>query len=160
VRVDTTHRKEDRSLTTNDFIVSANYLVKSFSELSSVESLVLCGSLAKGDLVPGWSDIDFIVFCHDAAITLDFMEKASEILLDPTCKRIGIGIDFCETADFRKRMKIGGRPYMMTFEVAQYGQRKWGPDPWVGMEYGDRQRGLVEMERPLLSEPPWVCRRL
>ena len=150
MRVDTSHRNEDPTLSENDFWSATEYLVREFSALPGVLSLVLCGSLAKGDAIPGWSDIDFIVFADKGVIDLKFLQTASDILSVPVCRRIGIGIDFCDLNEFRQTLKIGGRPYMMTFEVGVYGHRKWGIDPWKGIGYGEREKSLVEFERRLL----------
>jgi hypothetical protein len=93
------------------------------SNTPGLQSLLLCGSLAKGDAQEGWSDIDLVAVedAQDRAPSLAFLQAVNHTLARASAVApIGIGIDCASAVGIVTTGRIGGRPLAMTYEVAQY----------------------------------------
>jgi predicted nucleotidyltransferase len=151
MRIDASHRDASRVLTVADYDASLRRLHQSLSGLPAVTSLVLCGSMAKDDLVPGWSDIDLIAFLGRTGTSLGTLDDVAAAVSDALQQsRVPLGLDLVPLAEFLRSHQLGGRPFMMTHEVAHYGRSLHGPWPFVDCSYEARARARVETERPLL----------
>lgn len=106
-------------------------LVGSAADPQLVSSVVLCGSTAKNDIVPGWSDLDIIIVSVSEWPNRDLLVHVRDVLSRATAQApIGVGIDVAGRALLRSRGRIGGRPLAMTYEVAQYGEILFGETPF------------------------------
>jgi predicted nucleotidyltransferase len=129
----------------------ADRLVKRLAEISCIESIVLCGSLAKGDVVPGWSDIDLLVFLSDRGAAVSQLDEVADSVLDASSTfDLPLGLDIVPMSDFVRTHQLGGRPLMMTYEVAHYGVRLFGTWPFDQVEFGNNESTRIEADRPLL----------
>jgi predicted nucleotidyltransferase len=148
VQVDISHRADLVIYDEKAYQALAERCVFELSRIPNVVSIVVCGSLAKGDLVPGWSDIDIIVFVDlDPSIVtiLERIKRAIELAKGTIA--VGIGLDIVYESQFLDTHKLCGRPYMMTYEVAGYGQLRHGRDLFHGISYDGFARLAVDHER-------------
>jgi predicted nucleotidyltransferase len=151
LRVDTSHRGYFTPQDEAGYNATAARCVREFSVVNGVVSVVLCGSLAKGDLIPGWSDVDIIVFVDQLRWTSGCLSSISDALRRAVGDtKVGIGLDVVEYEPFRRTEKLCGRPYMMTYEVAGYGIVQYGLNAFDGMRFDGRAQQCVDAERPLL----------
>lgn len=148
MQIDTSHRSELVIYGESEYYELTDRCVSELSLLPQISSIVVCGSLAKGDLVPGWSDIDIIVFvsCPTNEVgVLDYIkfsiDRARQGLL------IGIGLDIVYEDQFLESKKLCGRPYMMTYEVAGYGQIRYGKNPFSNIRYDAMGMNRVANEK-------------
>jgi|GEM_PF-6512782 len=65
MNIDVSHREKLERYKKEDYYELAESCINKIRNLSNVESIILCGSLAKGDIIPGWSDVDIIVILKD-----------------------------------------------------------------------------------------------
>jgi predicted nucleotidyltransferase len=151
MNIDVSHRANLFLHLISDYYEYADKCIEVIQENENVCSIVLCGSLAKSDVVPGWSDIDLIVLLNErtggVSDLSDIRVRLSEISKDYV---IGVGIDLVYKEEFRKTTKLAGRPYMMTFEVASYGITKYGENFLEAISYSPDYSELVEIERKFL----------
>ncbi len=151
VQIDISHRACLQYHEVSDYRTLADDCIELLSKIGSISSVIVCGSLAKHDIVPGWSDIDLIVFVSGSCEETHVLDQIWEAIHHAKGeKRIGIGIDIVYEDEFLRSHKFCGRPYMMTYEVAFYGERAHGGDPLRSIIYDDEARQRVEFERPLL----------
>ena len=131
--VDWTHRAITREYPPSVYRSLASDCARALEATGLVDALVVCGSVAKMDVVQGWSDLDLVAFCNqtDRLRRLDAVAHAlSEASRDI---RIGIGVDVVFLDQFRRTYRLGGRPIAMTHEVAEYGLLEFGESPWLGI---------------------------
>jgi hypothetical protein len=147
MRVDASHRQSEDESTAIDYWSAVDQLVADLSSIEAVVSIVLCGSLAKLDLVPGWSDIDLLLFLGPSGAQLHSLNQVSERVRSVS---LPLGLDIVSYKEFSRTKQLGGRPYMMTYEVAHYGRLLYGPWPFDAVGYDEAARLRVEHERPLL----------
>jgi predicted nucleotidyltransferase len=62
VRVDPPKRCLTKLYSVEEYKGLAERCVQEVSRLGLVKSIVLCGSIVKGTVIPGWSDLDLIIF--------------------------------------------------------------------------------------------------
>jgi hypothetical protein len=109
--------------------------------------VVVCGSVVKETIIPGWSDLD-LIFLIEGFEKLDSLYQVRDALLRAKCDtEIGIGVDTVFHDEFRKTRKLGGRPLAMTFEVAGYGQTWYGKNPFAGLEFDSEAQQRVANEK-------------
>ena len=130
MRVSAWHRSENGWHTPAEYEELATAIVKRLSLISSIDSIITCGSLEKGDVIQGWSDLDLIVLTTSSPSPGEVQEighaiASSKALLH--CS-IGVGLDIGSMGDLNRFYRIAGRPLMMTFEVARYGRLRHGLD--------------------------------
>lgn len=128
MRISTDHRALTKVYDAATYRELATLVGKAFAK-SSVTSVVLCGSTAKDDLVPGWSDLDIVVVSGCEHTTVAEMNVARDAIEAAWAfAEIGVGIDLSGIRGLRQEGRIGGRPLAMTYEVAQYGKILFGTD--------------------------------
>jgi predicted nucleotidyltransferase len=151
MQVDTSHRNQLRIYSKKNYENIARKCVLNLSTISEVSSIVICGSLAKDDIIPGWSDIDIIVFLSgERSETQVLSHIQAAINSTKGARRVGIGLDIVYEAEFVHSHKLCGRPYMMTYEVAVYGELAFGKDLFKDVVYDDEAIKKVNTERYLL----------
>lgn len=151
MNIDVSHRSKLYLHKKKDYYHYAEECIDKLSSLKNISSIILCGSLAKNDVVPGWSDIDLIVFLKDNVNGIRDIQLIKESLNTVAPKyEIGIGLDIVYEKEFELTKKICGRPYAMTFEVAQYGITKLGKNYLEDIVYTRSDEELVGFERKLL----------
>jgi predicted nucleotidyltransferase len=153
VRVGTTHRRAATNADAAAYEAVATSLVEALGATPCVCAVIVCGSLAKGDLVPGWSDLDLIVATDAERSNTDILRLlAYAVGLTNNIAQVPIGLDIVYLSEFRMTRRIGGRPLMMTFEVAHYGETRYGINFLRDQPYTASAREAVEAERePLIA---------
>ena len=138
------HRDQTRWYPATAYVELANQIADALSATRVVSSVVACGSLVKGDIIPGWSDLDLIVFLEPDTDPLVALESARiSILRARGDIEIGIGFDVVGHDDFlQSKGRIGGRPLAMSYEVARYGRALMGVNPFhsVDLEIPDAEQ--------------------
>ena len=125
--------------------------VHEVSNVAEVTSVVICGSLAKDDIVPGWSDIDIIVIVDADPRQVDVLYRIAKAIQTAVGGvQIGIGLDLVYQEQFITTHKFCGRPYMMTYEVAAYGNVAYGANLMQSIAYDTTAQTRVNHERGLL----------
>jgi predicted nucleotidyltransferase len=148
MQIDVSHRSNLVIYDKAAYIELADGCVSALSDIRGVSSIVVCGSLAKGDLVPGWSDLDIIVFVSDDESDLRLLEEIKQAIESAQDNiHIGIGLDIVYEDQFIRSHKLCGRPYMMTYEVAIYGQLRYGDNPLRNVLYDIDAEAKVNSER-------------
>src|SRR4051794_16664840 len=151
MRVDVSHRSAHSSQPPDHYLRAAQRLSASLASLQPVESIILCGSVAKNDVSPGWSDIDLILFCRSDLYDLGLLNAVKTRLSDFYADEdIGIGIDIIGRREFDETMKLCGRPYAMTYEVAAYGVILHGENPLQDVRRSARIDQCMKFERSYL----------
>lgn len=151
MRINTDHRESIDFYPLETYKNLSNECAKNLRCIPEVHSLVLCGSLAKDDLIPGWSDVDLIVFINADPSRIQVLQRVRSAMLEAKGDlNIGIGLDVVYTDLFLKSRKFCGRPYMMTYEVVQYGEVLYGDDLLSDIQYDGLARRRIELERPTL----------
>ena len=151
MNIDVSHRGKLERYKKEDYYELAESCVNKIRNLSNVESIILCGSLAKGDIIPGWSDVDIIVILKDrVGGTKDLINTKEALSAVSSNYNIGIGLDIVYKEEFVRTRKFNGRPLAMTFEVSKYGITKYGKDFLKDIEYNDYYKNLVDIERKSL----------
>lgn len=95
-------------------------------------SLVLCGSLAKKTLTPGWSDIDVVIVIHSDTNTIDlsvYQLIAESIKAVNQKYNIPVGVDLITNSELPKNNivpKILGRPTNLTYQMQLYSKVIYG----------------------------------
>jgi predicted nucleotidyltransferase len=102
-----------------------------------LHSIILCGSVAKHSVTPGWSDIDLII------VTSDHLEpRIYDEIRDCTQRiirsyNVGIGVDVLSVNELRELFrgipKILGKPIKMAYDLRRYSQVLYGEDLFVGL---------------------------
>jgi hypothetical protein len=112
--------------------------------------VLVCGSVAKGDVVPGWSDLDLLVF-YSSSPEPRRMFEAMRTALMPVHEQypIGLGLDIVALEDFHATHRLGGRPLAMTFEVAQYAMLSFGQNPLEGLVPTLADLEVMHLERSM-----------
>lgn len=145
------HRSDIEVYDQNHYQTFADQIVASLSDIGDVISVVLCGSLIKDTLVPGWSDLDIIVFLRGASKVSQTLLEIGESLRALQCHtRIPVGIDIVLEDAFTATFRFGGRPLAMTFEVAGYGKTVYGVDFLSSIKWEDRMTDMVLADREKL----------
>ncbi|MEO9801912.1 MAG: nucleotidyltransferase domain-containing protein [Reichenbachiella sp.] len=137
-------------------------LVSSLSKIDFISSIVVCGSLAKNDIVPGWSDIDLILFLESSHRSIDQLDVIKAKIKSASKEyRIGIGLDITYIDEFLTTNKICGRPLMMTYEVKHYGKIEFGLNYFEKIEEIKLVSNSIEIERkPLILAELHSWRRI
>src|SRR5690349_9105924 len=123
MRISTDHRATTHLVPVGDYRRAADHFVALAIEADVFDSVIVCGSLVKDDVVPGWSDLDLVCIAKDRISkreTLRATAKIYEFLTNTY--HIGIGLDLAWRNEVDHSYRIGGRPLAMTYEVAQYGE--------------------------------------
>lgn len=148
MHIDTSHRGGLVAYDESAYHAFADEYVSGLSKIQNVKSVVICGSLAKNDLVPGWSDIDIIIFISSDTKNLVVLEEIKRAIKRSKGKiTVGLGLDIVYEDQFLSTHKLCGRPYMMTYEVAGYGQLRYGTDLFKGITYNEDAKARVDNER-------------
>ncbi len=145
--VDFGHRCEISWASKAQYRDFADELVSATAGESGVRSIVICGSLAKGTLVPGWSDIDIIYFFEGSespAVSYRGIGRTLKRL--QTKSQIPVGVDIVSAQNFVNDYRIGGRPLAMTFEVAGSGQTVFGDDLLSQIQFKHQHIAMVKSE--------------
>ena len=96
----------------------------------AIASCILIGSCAKGTIVPGWSDIDLLLFTRNQ-ITHSLIESIHGTINSTNEKpEIGLTADIIDINQMEKTIRIGAQPIGMIFEVKKYGVLKFGENPF------------------------------
>lgn len=136
------------AVSVRDYWEAVDVIVGALKRVDEVASILLCGSLAKGDVVPGWSDIDLVVFLGpgggDLAVLTAIADHVQSAHADTP---IRIGLDLVRYDEFQRSAQLGGRPLMMTYEVAHYGRLLHGEWPFGGLTFTPDAQARVERER-------------
>jgi predicted nucleotidyltransferase len=146
--VEPSHRAETISYPKETYQQLADRIVSNVSKIPTVISIVVCGSLIKDTLIPGWSDLDFVIFLErsdDNIKQLDALRGALNEAKGDVL--IGIGVDLVYQDTFENGFRLGGRPLAMTFEVAGYGKTLFGPNPFSQLLINDQIKQLIEYDR-------------
>ena len=145
--VDFGHRDHTASVKLEDYQQLHDRIIEKTSRVKGVCSLVSCGSLIKGTLVPGWSDLDIIIFYCSPPNQWLLLNQVSGVLSDlSTLYTIGVGIDFVSFEGFRRTLRIGGRPLAMSREVAGYGKLCFGPNPFDELVWSNEYLQMARSE--------------
>jgi predicted nucleotidyltransferase len=100
-------------------------------------SIILCGSVAKHSVTPGWSDIDLIIVTND-----QLEPRIYDGIRDCTRRisgfyHVSIGIDILSINEFRELFpripKILGKPIKMAYDLRRYSQVLYGEDLFVNL---------------------------
>jgi len=148
--IDVSHRENIKIHTKDEYLNLYNKCVNYLKEINTISSIILCGSLAKNDIVEGWSDIDIVIFTSSAP-DICFLQKfksAMENAKEGFCIPLGMDIVFDE--EFKNSNRFSGRPLMMTYEVATYGILSYGKDYLSPLKYDNIAMNLVNIERKKL----------
>ncbi len=130
--IDADHRGETNIYPVETYINLKNRCSEELSRIPNVHSIVMCGSVVKGSLVPGWSDLDIVLIMNGYNLNLSDLEKIKKAIeLAKNFINIGIGLDVVGYSQFIRDNKFGGRPLAMTIEVAAYGEVVFGKSPFV-----------------------------
>ena len=145
--VDFEHRDRTAANKQEDYQQLHDQLVEGASELPGIHSIVTCGSLVKATLVPGWSDLDIIVFCKSTVKQWALLNDVSGMMSELSrAYSIGVGIDFVSIDSFRRTLRLGGRPLAMSREVAGYGRISFGPDPFERLVWSEEYFEAARVE--------------
>ena len=150
MELDATHRETTAIRSESDYGRFADECTAKLKSIAAVDSITIAGSVAKGDVVPWWSDLDILIFYSSAAdplLVLDNIRAA----LNPLHQQfaIGLGCDLVATDDFEVTRRLGGRPLAMTFELAQYAKTTYGPNFLQGLRPNSHDLELIRLERAL-----------
>ncbi|MFG3604385.1 hypothetical protein [Micromonospora chersina] len=123
-----------------------------FLDLAERKSLfacvIVCGSIAKNDIVPGWSDIDIVCLPRDEVDASAAMNEVRGLLSQVrTAFELSIGIDLVYPRELLATSRLCGRPLSMTYEVAQYGQFYFCSDPFEGIQPLGASMEIIRRER-------------
>lgn len=112
----------------------ANTACMQLRSFSWASSCMLIGSCAKNTVVPGWSDIDILLFIEED-IKYEYLSAVKSMLNGMAgAPKIGITIDQISIKDLISSNRIGSQPLGMAIEVSQYGILKFGDDPFRRMD--------------------------
>ncbi len=128
--IDASHRRITGKCSLEDYRMAADILVHELQSLECMKSIVLCGSLVKETVVPGWSDIDLVIFVdHLCPELYPGIRRAVRRATERA--RIGVGIDLVVEKEFKATQRLCGKPLAMRYEVADYGLVKFGDNPFA-----------------------------
>jgi predicted nucleotidyltransferase len=134
--VDYSHRNR----TANNNIDNYHRAVSCFNTLCTNEPMILAsmviGSYAKKEIVPGWSDLDFIVVFEHGYSSYDYRKLFLKVESISEEFGIPLGIDYCFQEEINQVTGIQGRALSMALEVANY---------------GEQIKGIINLPRPPLS---------
>lgn len=150
MELDASHRGSTAVCSLDDYERFAADCALELQLLKGVHCVLIAGSVAKGDVVSGWSDLDIVVF-YTAHPDPRFLFSEIRGALQPLRERyaIGLGIDIVSLEDFRATKRLGGRPLAMTFELAQYAISMFGPNPVSGSVPESADLDIIRLERTL-----------
>ena len=148
--VDISHRKITNIHSKADYETLYQSFVENVRTIETVSSIILCGSLAKNDIVEGWSDIDIIVFCSQTIDSMFLNKFKNAVDLSKKGFEIGLGIDLVNEKEFFKSKRFGGRPLAMTYEVAAYGKISYGINFLSDINYDSQASNYINFERKTL----------
>ncbi|MDC8985086.1 hypothetical protein [Mycobacterium marinum] len=132
MRVSTDHRVITRWAPKSCYRAAADDFLAAAISLGFLDSIAICGSLAKDDVIPGWSDLNIVCIARGDAPRGETLGELNRIVKDLTERTaIGIGFDLVWRTEFDRSSKIGGRPLAMTYEVAQCGEFHINPAPFA-----------------------------
>lgn len=145
------HRQSTEVYSEEVYEQLAQRCVAALRATEEMSSVVLCGSLVKSDIVPGWSDLDIIAFIHHSADCQAALQKTRSALFDARGSiRIGLGVDLVCEDQFESTNKICGKPLAMTPEVAAYGETAFGRDPFRSFHYDETVEEQIDHECPVI----------
>jgi hypothetical protein len=152
MRVAADHRSDTAVYEPAIYDVLAAAAVEQLASTGLVESLVVCGSVVKHDIIPGWSDLDLVVILRDPLSAPDeVLSSIAEALHRAQGDiKIGIGADIVLARELKPEGRLGGRPLAMSYEVASYGRVAYGPSPFTSLPPLAIARGAIIAERTLL----------
>lgn len=148
--IDVAHRDKIGLHTKGDYEILYHRCLNNLIKVQGIASIVLCGSLAKGDIVEGWSDIDIIIFTAGYP-DLEFMDQIKFAFAQATIGfTIGLGVDLVVDEEFFRTKRLSGRPLMMTFEVSSYGLISFGENFFKDISLSESQEKEIAFERKTL----------
>src|SRR5438105_13689995 len=104
--IDISHRDLTEVYPTSVYLNVADEVCRVAGLADGTISILLFGSVVKDDVVPGWSDIDVMVFLEKQAVTRASFEHLARAVGDIQKNvRIGIGLDIIYIEDFRERKR-------------------------------------------------------
>lgn len=137
------HRNEAAPNDLASYHALSEALVPELFNLPDIRSVVLCGSLTKQTLVPGWSDLDVIVLTEDKAMA-DGLRRIGEVIGKAQARwPVPVGADVVSCSAFARSLRFGGRPLAMTFEVAASGCVAAGEDVLSAVKWDPSLLGAV-----------------
>ena len=153
MRISADHRTRTKVYDPASYQRLADAFVESLQACGVVRSLVICGSVVKDDVVPGWSDLDLVVIMRSpdgetAAVDLGVLASAMRRARGDI--EIGVGADVVLPEELEPEGRLGGRPLAMSYEVSRYGRVAFGPSPFDVLPPLAAGRARVLAERPLL----------
>lgn len=124
--------------------------VREISRLVPISAIVLCGSVAKDDIVTGWSDLDLIIFHPRVPRPLEYLRQVQNALVEAIGeRRIGIGLDVVNEEEFARTHKLGARPLYASYDIGRYGRVLAGADPFGSLPPLELMSEAIIAERRL-----------
>jgi hypothetical protein len=152
MRISTDHRTITQPVPLSAYRQAANRFIELADKANIYDSVIVCGSLIKSDVVTGWSDLDLVCIASDSADKGDTIAVTAHIYQTITAAyHIGLGVDLTWRGEFDRSSRIGGRPLAMTYEVAQYGEFHFNDAPLSSAEPISQMRPALKRERAPLA---------
>jgi predicted nucleotidyltransferase len=148
--IDPIHRVLTKEYSVEAYRQLANDCAALSSKIPGVLSVAIFGSLAKGDIVPAWSDLDLLVFVsrsNDMFTTLSNLRDA--IAHARGAIEIGVGVDIVDSAQFLETHRLGGRPTYVSYDVATYSDIRFGPNLFLSLPPIETKHLAISVERPI-----------
>jgi predicted nucleotidyltransferase len=155
------HRKGSLQTEAADYVNTVAHLTAQFEKIPWVESVIICGSYAKGSLAPGWSDLDVVVV-HEGGLTQDRVAALKLTGTGRTNPLVPVGLDVVSKPALLRTRRVVGRPLAMTFELKRYAMAVHGENPFTDIPTLPNDTKQIQMESTLLvrSDANSYLRRL
>lgn len=148
--VDASHRATTQIYLPEVYHRLAQDCVDALQATRCVSSIVICGSVVKSDIVPGWSDLDLIVFLPASSRRLTALAEIRDALRGAKGDvQIGVGVDVVFEDEFEVTNKLCGRPLAMSYEVAAYGETRFGRNQFISLRPLKVARQQLDHERSI-----------
>ena len=171
------HRQATKYCRLQAYDELASFLNDALREVFSGECITLYfyGSYVKQTIIPGWSDLDLMIFTHDSAAAKSARNDDLVVLLRKAYDMWPIAVDyliFSKNVVMPRRAgypRFPKRPVGMTLELTHHAERMFGPDvlskvdasnvTWQIIQQDEKNycESLVRFHRRILGLTSPIC---
>lgn len=145
-----------------EYDASLKAITAQLQALEWVDSMVVCGSYAKGSLVPGWSDLD-IVAVYSGRLGTEQMESLRLTGPDRANPSVPVSIDYVAADALAQTRRVVGRPLAMALELRHYAFPVFGKNLFSAITEQPNDASEVKEESEKLVRADannWLRRRI
>lgn len=143
------HRHEDPAPDRRSYDRALTAIATQLAGLGWVEALVVCGSYAKGSLVPGWSDLDLVAI-YAGSLTAERVASIGLTGAGRANPGVPVGIDFVSADRLQSTRRIVGRPLAMTLELRATTHPIFGSNPFATIPGAPDDMASIRLESEML----------